>query len=220
MLVMPSENSLSILERAFLFALLILLAFLLILSLIMPVFYTLVIMNFFLLFALVFFMLLYIEKKPDWGKAKLAKKFHSISILIPVYNSKRTIKQCIDSVKAIQYPSKLEIVVVDDGSTDGTREYLEKVKGIKLIKLKKNSGKAIALNTGLKHIKTEFVACIDSDTYPEKEIFMKLSGYLEEEKVGAITCLILPDKKASLIQKIQFFEYATGLEFGLLYFLQ
>lgn len=161
---------------------------------------------------MVLFILIYLDKG-DFGKAKYPKKFGSVTILVPVYNSINTIKNCVKSIKAIEYPGKLDIIFVDDGSNDGSREFLEKQKGIKLIKLKKNSGKATALNTALKKIRTDFVACMDSDTYPEKKVLLKTLGYFEEEKVGAVTCLILPDKKGSLIQRIQFFEYASS--FGL-----
>jgi poly-beta-1,6-N-acetyl-D-glucosamine synthase len=182
------------------------------LSLWLPFFITIILVNFFLFFVLILFICLYLDKKNE-GKAKRLLKYPSISIIIPVYNSIRTIVPCLESIKKIKYPSKIEIIVVDDGSTDGSRELLSKVKGITFVKLKENSGKAIALNTGLLKVKTEFVACIDSDTYPEEEVFLKTLGFFEEKKVGAVTCLILPDKKQSTIQKIQFFEYAIG--FGL-----
>jgi cellulose synthase/poly-beta-1,6-N-acetylglucosamine synthase-like glycosyltransferase len=158
------------------------------------------------------FLLLYLERG-DYGKAKLIKKYPSVSIIVPVYNSIKTIGKCMAAIKKIKYPKKIEIIVVDDGSTDGSREYLEKLKGIKLIKLKKNSGKAIALNKGLEFVKTDFVACIDSDTYPENDVLLKTMGYFEDARVGAVTGLILPDKVQSLIQRLQFFEYAIGFGF-------
>lgn len=184
----------------------------LILSFILPLFITVIVVNFFLLFVLVLFLVLYFSDK-EQGRAKYLKNYPSCSVLIASYNSKRTIVECINSVKAMNYPRKFEIIVVNDGSTDGSDLMLKKMKGIKLINLKKNSGKAVALNTGLKSIKSEFVACIDSDTYPKDDVLLKTLGYFEDKKVGAVTCLVLPDKRQSLIQRIQFIEYAAG--FGL-----
>jgi len=203
---------LSFLKRLALGIILCVLVGLLFISLIMPIFFTLVVVNFFLLYVMVLFLLIYLDKG-NFGKAKKPKTFESVTILVPVYNSIGTIKDCIAAVKKINYKGKLEIVVVDDGSTDGSREFLESQSGIKLIKMKQNSGKAAALNTALKKITTKYVACIDSDTYPERDVLNKTLGYFEEEKVGAVTCLILPDKKGSLLQRIQFFEYASS--FGL-----
>lgn len=203
---------LSFLKRTALGVILLILVFLLVVSLIMPIFFTLVIVNFFLLFVMVLFLLIYLDKG-DFGKARAPKVFDSISIIVPVYNSMGTLNNCVRSMKKIKYPGKLDLIFVDDGSNDGSREFLEKQKGIKLFKMKKNSGKAIALNTAIKKVKTKYVACMDSDTYPEKNVLMKTLGYFEDEKVGAVTCLILPDKKASIIQRIQFFEYAAS--FGL-----
>ncbi len=204
---------LSFLKRTVLGIILVVLIILLIISLILPLSFTLIIVNFFLLYVMVLFLLIYVDKG-NFGKIKQPKILESVTILVPVYNSIGTIKNCIAAVKNINYAGKLEIIIVDDGSTDGSREFLEKVRGIKLIKMKKNSGKATALNTALKQVKTKFVACIDSDTYPEKDLLNKTLGYFEEENVNAVTCLILPDKKESVIQKIQFFEYAVSFGLG------
>jgi len=205
-------KSLGLKDKLVLVGLFITLFLALVASFILPLFVTVIVVNFFLLFVLVLFLTLYLSDK-DQGKAKYLKNYPSLSILIASYNSKRTIVECINSVKNLKYPRKLEIVVVNDGSTDGSELMLKKMKGITLINLKKNSGKAVALNTGLKFIKNDYVACIDSDTYPESDTFLKTMGYFTDAKVGAVTCLILPDKKQSLIQRIQFIEYAMG--FGL-----
>jgi cellulose synthase/poly-beta-1,6-N-acetylglucosamine synthase-like glycosyltransferase len=177
-----------------------------------PVAYTGIALNAIFLFALVFYFILYLERK-DFGKAKYLKHYPSIAVLIPAYNSIRTIEKCLESVKKIKYPRKFEIFVVDDGSTDGTTEVLKKFGGIKLISFGKNCGKAAALNIGLKKIKVDFVACIDSDTYPEEGVFLKMMGYFEEKSMAAVTCLVLPDKKEKIVQKVQFYEYITS--FGL-----
>lgn len=203
---------LSFLKRMALSIILVVLVILLFVSLLMPIFFTLVVVNFFLLYVMVLFLLIHLDKG-NFGKARKPKVFDSVSIIVPVYNSMDTIKNCVNSMKKIKYPGKLDLIFVDDGSTDGSREFLENQSGIKLLKMKKNSGKAIALNTAIKKVKTKFVACMDSDTYPEPNVLMKTLGYFEDEKVGAITCLILPDKKGSIIQRIQFFEYAVS--FGL-----
>ncbi|MCX6801304.1 MAG: glycosyltransferase family 2 protein [Candidatus Diapherotrites archaeon] len=147
------------------------------------------------------------------GGARKPSDFPPISIIVPTYNSKGTIAKCIFSLKSINYSGKISIIVVDDCSDDGTSEVLKKIAHIKLIRLAKNSGsKAAVLNVGLKYVRTDFVAFVDSDTYPEKEIFLKTMGYFEgDKKVGAVSCLVLPDETSKFIKKLQFFEYAGGL---------
>ena len=181
-------------------------------SFFLPNIILLVVFNSFFLFALLFYLILFLNKSSH-GSAKYPKTFPSVSIIIPMYNSKSTLKACVESVKKIKWPGKLEIVVVDDCSNDGSSEILKEFKGIKVITHKKNMGKAIALNNGFSKANSEFVVCIDSDSYPEEDILLKTVGYFEDNSVAAVTCLVLPDKKDLLIQKIQHIEYLAG--FGL-----
>jgi cellulose synthase/poly-beta-1,6-N-acetylglucosamine synthase-like glycosyltransferase len=200
-------------EKSILFLLLAIFTFaVMFASFFLPNIILLVAFNSIFLFALLFYLILFLNKSSH-GAASYPKTFPSVSIIIPMYNSKNTLKACIESVKKIKWPGKLEIVVVDDCSTDGSREILKKFKGIKVITHKKNSGKAIALNNGFSKSNSEFVVCIDSDSYPEEDILLKTVGYFEDKNVAAVTCLVLPDKKDLLIQKIQHIEYLAG--FGL-----
>jgi cellulose synthase/poly-beta-1,6-N-acetylglucosamine synthase-like glycosyltransferase len=157
--------------------------------------------------------MLFLNKK-DLGGVRSPKKFPSIAIVVPVYNSMNTISKCVSSLKKIKYPKKIRLIFVDDCSTDGSREFLQRVKGIELVKLEKNSGKAAALSAGLCKVKEEFVICIDSDSYPEEDLLYKTLGYFDDPKVGAVTCLVLPDKSKSLVQRIQFLEYLVGFGLG------
>lgn len=200
-------------EKALLFFLLSFFTFLVLLaSFLLPNIVLMVIFNSVFLFALLFYLLLYLNKSGH-GAQKLPKSFPSVSIIIPMYNSKNTIKACVESVKKIKWGGKLEIVVVDDCSNDGSREIIKKIKGIKIITHKKNLGKAVALNNAIKRVSSKFVVCVDSDSYPQEDILLKTVGYFEDKEVAAVTCLVLPDKKDSLIQKIQHIEYLAG--FGL-----
>jgi cellulose synthase/poly-beta-1,6-N-acetylglucosamine synthase-like glycosyltransferase len=156
--------------------------------------------------------MLFLNKK-DMGKAKAPKKFPSITIIIPCYNSKNTIVKCIESVKKIKYGKKVNILVVDDCSTDGSREILQKIKGIQLIKHKNNCGRSAAINNAIKNVKTDFLVTVDSDSYPEEDILMKMMGYFEDETIASVSCLVLPDSNSNLLKKIQTLEYA--ISFGL-----
>lgn len=93
----------------------------------------------------------------------------SISVIIPMYNSERTIETCIKSVLNQTYQEELEIIIVNDGSVDNSVKIVEKViqenKTKIIIKLinKKNGGVSSARNIGLNASKGDFIALLDSD---------------------------------------------------------
>lgn len=85
----------------------------------------------------------------------------SISIIIPTHNRKRLLEQTINSIRQGDMES-VEIIIVDDGSTDGTRAYLESLPEIRWFE-QKNSGPAIARNLGAEKSRGAYLAFLDSD---------------------------------------------------------
>ena len=69
----------------------------------------------------------------------------NITIVIPVYNGEETLKSCLDSVTTMEIPDncKVDILVVNDGSTDKTKEIAQEYQGIRIIDLKQNQGRII-----------------------------------------------------------------------------
>lgn len=86
-----------------------------------------------------------------------------LSILIPVYNDKDYIAKTIQQIKAVHFPIPYEIVAVDDASTDGSKEILEKIPNIIKIFHKNNTGKGGAIMTGLQHVTGDIIAIQDDD---------------------------------------------------------
>ena len=90
-----------------------------------------------------------------------------ISIIIPVYNSQQYLKKCLDSIK-IQTYKNLEVILVDDGSTDNSLEicknYAKKDQRFKVFH-KKNGGTSSARNYGLKQVTGDYITFMDNDDY-------------------------------------------------------
>jgi glycosyltransferase involved in cell wall biosynthesis len=101
----------------------------------------------------------------------------SITIVIPVYNEKNTIKKIIDRVtQASTLGLKKEIIVVDDGSTDGTTKTLRslKQKGLKILYHKRNKGKGAALRFGFKVATGDLVVVQDADLEYDPKDYSKI----------------------------------------------
>ena len=105
-----------------------------------------------------------IEKLIKSGKVEYEniepKTKYSVSVIIPVYNQEDLIKRCIESI-----PSGVEIIVVDDKSTDNTREVVKQYKNVKLICNEENKGVGYTYNRGLDEATGDYIVRIDSDDY-------------------------------------------------------
>ncbi len=89
-----------------------------------------------------------------------------LSILMPVYNERERVEQAIAEVLATELPTDFELVVIDDGSTDGTREILrgrEWSERVRLFEHEVNLGKGAAVQTGLREARGEYSAIFDAD---------------------------------------------------------
>ena len=88
-----------------------------------------------------------------------------LSVIIPVYNEIGTLEKILKKVKDVKVPK--EIILVDDGSTDGSREFLEELKrkdtALKVIFQKENQGKGAALRVGFKKVSGDYVIVQDAE---------------------------------------------------------
>ena len=113
-----------------------------------------------------------------------------ISVIIPVYNTEKYLKRCVDSVREQTY-GNLEIILVDDGSPDGCPQMCDAFAAeddrIKVIH-KENAGVAAARNTGLDVATGEYLTFVDSDDYIAPEMYQSLLDVLMQTDSDIAAC--------------------------------
>lgn len=108
-----------------------------------------------------------------------------ISVIIPVYNEEDVIGECIDAIRKNDFPGKkVEIIVVDDGSTDKTIEICEKEK-VKVIK-QNHKGAGAARNLGVSKARGEIVVLIDADQLLHKNFLKEVEKAFKDKKIAGI----------------------------------
>ncbi len=159
------------------------------------------------IYFLVLFFIVFVLEGKNVRKAPAIKTLPSVSFIIPVYNKENSIAKVVESIKKLSYPKSLmEIIAVDDGSKDGSYGILKKISGIKLFR-KKNGGRADALNFGIERAKGKIIACIDADSYPEKNSLIKAVRFFDDRNVAGVTVSSLANNPKNFLQKLQKLEY-------------
>lgn len=113
-----------------------------------------------------------------------------ISVIVPVYNSEKTLDRCLNSILNQTF-SDFEIIIVNDGSFDNSikviQKFVEKDSRIKLIN-QVNKGLGAARNIGIKNAKGKYIACVDSDDYIDFEMLEKMYNSIELQKSDMAIC--------------------------------
>lgn len=138
----------------------------------------------------------------------------AISVIIPAYNEAANIDATVRSVFA-SMGSHDELIVVDDGSTDGTLAIvrdLQRFFGERLRVLAKENGgtKGAALQYALPFARNEIMVCIDADTIIDGEALTILARHFDDERVGAVAGKVYPAHIRSLLGVFQYLEYIQG----------
>ena len=172
---------------------------------------------FLLLFLSLFWLLVLLSPEKNDIKKKLTR--HPLfSVIVPAYNEEESIHKTLVSLCNVAYPQeKMEIIVVNDGSTDNTKNIVEEfirehpTRNIMLIN-QENKGKGKAMNKGLEKAAGEFFACLDADSFVAQNALEVMLPLFEDDiKIAAVCPLLKVKKPSNVLQKVQWFEYIINM---------
>ncbi|RPF37416.1 bifunctional polysaccharide deacetylase/glycosyltransferase family 2 protein [Streptomyces sp. TLI_185] len=140
-----------------------------------------------------------------WGPAVTER----VSVIVPAYNESAGIEAAVRSLVASDHP--VEIIVVDDGSTDGTADLVESLRlpGVRVIR-QRNAGKPAALNTGLAAAGCDLVVMVDGDTVFEPDAVRTIVQPFADPRVGAVSGNAKVVNRGGLLGRWQHIEYVVG----------
>ncbi|MFJ8791081.1 bifunctional polysaccharide deacetylase/glycosyltransferase family 2 protein [Streptomyces sp. NPDC102462] len=132
-----------------------------------------------------------------------------VSVIVPAYNEKECIAATLGSLARSTHP--IEIIVVDDGSTDGTAEIAESLglPNLRVVR-QENAGKPAALNNGVRHARHDIVVMMDGDTVFEPDTVRQLVQPFADPEVGAVAGNAKVGNRDTVIGAWQHIEYVMG----------
>ncbi|MCL2021429.1 MAG: glycosyltransferase [Betaproteobacteria bacterium] len=140
----------------------------------------------------------------------------AITILIAAYNEEKTIAATLKSIARQKYPGSVKVIVINDGSTDNTRRILAKYNypWLEVLNLKRNVGKAMALNYGLKRVRTLLTLTVDGDSYLFRNALRNIvrrymSDPLNTRAVAG--AVLVRNSRKNLVTRIQEWDYFHGI---------
>lgn len=135
-----------------------------------------------------------------------------VSVLIPAFNEARVIESSVRRVLASEQV-ELEVIVIDDGSTDGTSDVVHAAFAgearVRVLTLA-NGGKAAALNRGMVLAKGDVIVALDADTQFETTTIARLARWFEDEEIGAVAGNAKVGNRVNLVTRWQAVEYVTA----------
>jgi cellulose synthase/poly-beta-1,6-N-acetylglucosamine synthase-like glycosyltransferase len=132
-----------------------------------------------------------------------------VSVIIPAYNERAGVIRCLRSMLFCDYPAS-EVILVDDGSTDGTAGLVEELALPVTVIRQRNAGKAAALNAGIRRASHDLLVLADGDTVFEPTTISSLVAPFHDPRVGAVAGNVKVANRSGLLAHIQHTEYVLG----------
>jgi cellulose synthase/poly-beta-1,6-N-acetylglucosamine synthase-like glycosyltransferase/peptidoglycan/xylan/chitin deacetylase (PgdA/CDA1 family) len=148
------------------------------------------------------------RRRPDWSWGPPVTE--PVSVIVPAYNEKENIAAAVRSIANGRYP-EIEVIVVDDGSTDGTAAIVKKLRlrNVRVIRVP-NGGKSNALNVGIAAARHDLIIMVDGDTVFDRTSVRALVQPFADPGVGAVAGNVKVSNRRSLIGLWQHVEYVIG----------
>jgi biofilm PGA synthesis N-glycosyltransferase PgaC len=131
------------------------------------------------------------------------------------YNEAENLPETFRGIKEQNYPGELEIIAVDDGSSDDTVKVLKsfELPNLKIVQAT-HGGKARALNEGLKSVSNEIVVCIDADTFLHPQALKRIVARMmtdPKDTAAVAGCVLVKNSRATFMTMLQEWDYFTGI---------
>lgn len=144
------------------------------------------------------------------------ERYPGVSILVAAYNEQDSISSTIQSIAHQKYPGELQVIVINDGSTDATAAKLQSLSypWLQIINLEKNGGKAKALNVGLAAAKHALTITVDGDSFLYRGALANLVGRLLSDPPNTASvagAVLVRNSRLNLVTKIQEWDYFHGI---------
>jgi len=144
------------------------------------------------------------------GRSRDERFTPAVSVIVPAFNEAVNIERSVRSLDASEYP-EIEVLVVDDGSTDGTGDLVERLDLPRTRVLRQeNAGKPAALNHGIAEARHDIVVMVDADTVFEPGTLRELVQPFRETDVGAVSGNTKVGNRRRLLGRWQHIEYVMG----------
>ena len=147
-------------------------------------------------------------------KPALNADFPKVAVVVPCFNEGDTIGGTADSLLALDYPKdKLEIILVNDGSTDHTSHVMDQYASHPQVTVihKVNGGKHSGLNIGIERTDAEFIGCLDADSFVHPGALKEVLAHFDDPSVAAVTASMTVHEPKNMLQEMQYAEYLTGV---------
>ncbi|GAA0417828.1 bi-functional transferase/deacetylase [Actinoplanes capillaceus] len=148
------------------------------------------------------------RRKPGWSWGPQVNE--PVSVIVPAYNEKEGIEAAVRSLAGGNHPM-IEVVVVDDGSTDGTADLVDRMDlpHVRVVRVP-NGGKPNALNTGVALAKHDLIVMVDGDTVFEPDALHRLVQPFGDPSVGAVAGNVKVGNRETMVATWQHIEYVIG----------
>lgn len=179
----------------------------------------------FIISGMIFRTILWFRYKPQTLDCEAEVEWPFISVIMPAFNEEELIGKSIDAIFASNYPQdKIEVITINDGSTDMTHIYMMRAKRkygkrLRVIDYKKNLGKRKALYSGLKISRGEIIVTVDTDSKIGRSAIKNLViPLIKDKKTGAVAGRVaVLNEKENFLTRMLSIRYSISFDFGRAY---